>query len=277
MASAPDAHRCVPCEDGRKLLIAAAVARIAWGLACGRLAPGEDGAPLAAWAALAVSSIAPVPAYRLAINLRLERRAALIAGGLVAIHPALVDAASRASLEAAWPTLTSALLVAWVYAWQSGSDKAASLAGLFAGALAWVGAPAAAAAAALAWPLVAFVRRAEQPRWKSAVAAFLLVGGLVAAPSVIHRPTPSVATEWSAPVAVTPAAGPNSRAVRRLFFASLCLFSVLGLGLRRCPGAVFVLLWLALVAVSHAWTGAGPRFSEDPALAVLAASGFQRL
>lgn len=114
-----DDGRCAPCEDGRRLLIAAVAARLAWGLATHRLAAEPEGESLRAWAALAASSLAPVLAYRLSLSLRLPRGAALAAGFLLAVQPALVDAGTLPSMEAAVPALVAGALAAWVYAWQS--------------------------------------------------------------------------------------------------------------------------------------------------------------
>ncbi|MFI5345183.1 MAG: hypothetical protein ACHQ51_02300 [Elusimicrobiota bacterium] len=268
-----ESGRCVPCDDGRRLLIAAVVARLAWGLATRRLAADAEMSSLAPWAALAVSCAAPVLAYRLAINLRLPRAAALAAGVLLAVHPALVDAGTRGGPEAALPGLAAACLVAWVYAWQSGKKRAAALAGICGGAAAWAGAAVLPAAAALA--AVAIWRRKEQRRWKMIVVVGLIFGAVAAGPRArIVRSPAEPFTKWSAPMAVTPAGGHDSRGVRVLF--SMILFAAALFGLRAVasgPGGWFAVAWLLSVGLSHLWLGAGPRLSEDPALAVFAGAG----
>jgi hypothetical protein len=265
--------RCVPCDDGRRLFIAAVVARLAWGLATRRLAADAELASLAPWAALAASSAAPILAYRLAINLRLPRAAALAAGVLLAVHPALVDAGTRGGAEAALPALAAACLVAWVYAWQSGKISTAVWAGLFGGAAALTGAAVAPAAAALT--IAAIWKRKERPRWKILVGVALLFGALAAAPrALVGRSPLEPFTKWSAPMAVTPAGGHETGGARALF--AVALFAAAAFGLRAVasgPGGWFALAWLLSVGVSRLWFAAGPRISEDPVLAVLAGAG----
>jgi hypothetical protein len=266
--------RCVPCDDGRRLLIAAVVARLAWGLARHRLAADAETSSAGPWAALAVSALAPVLAYRLALGLRLPRAAALAAGVLLAVHPALVDAGTRGGGEAALPALAAACLAAWVYAWQSGKISAAVWAGLCGGAAALAGGVVAPAGAALT--AVAIWRRREQPRWAALVATALLFGALAAAPraALIRSATAEPRTKWSAALAVTPAAGHEAPAARGLFVAAL--FAAAFLGLRAVasgPDGGFALAWLLAAGLSRLWLGAGPRISEDPVLAVLAGAG----
>lgn len=268
MSRAED-ERCVPCDDGRRLLIAAFVARLGWGLATRRLAADADLASLAPWAGLAASAAAPALAYRLAINLRLPRAAALAAGFLLAVHPALVDAGTRGGAEAFAPLLTAACLVAWVYAWQSGKFRAAVLAGLCGGA-------ALAGTAAGAMALVAAWRRREQPRWAALLAVALVFGALAAAPRALFvRAVPAEAlTKWSAPLAVSPSFGPGARLVKELFAVVLFAAGLFGLrAVARGPGGWFALAWLVSIGLSRLWLGAGPGMTDDPALAVLAGAG----
>lgn len=271
MSSTDETERCVPCDDGRRLLIAAAVARLAWGLAMRRLT-AEEADTLAPWAALAFSSVAPVFAYRLAVNLRLSRAAALAAGFLLAVHPALVDAGTLASPQAALPALAASGLVAWLYAWQSGRLGGAVLSGLCAGFAGWAGAPVAPAAAALV--LTAFWRRREQANWRALAGAALLAAAFAAAPRArFAPPPPSAPTKWSASLIVAPAVGHQAPAVRSLFLVVLFAGALLGLrAVASGPGGWFVLAAL-LASFAGRLLGSGPPFSESALLAVLSGAG----
>jgi hypothetical protein len=270
-------ERCEPCDDGRRLLIAAVVARLAWGLATRRLAGDTAVTSLAPWAALAASSLAPVLAYRLAINLRLTRAAALAAGFLLAVLPSLVDAGTLTARAAALPTLTAACLVAWIYAWQSGRITAAALAGLCGGAAAWAGAAVVPVAAALA--LVAALRRREQPRWAALAATALIAGALIAAVRPASRVESStVPNKWSVAMAVTPTPGRDLRVLE--IAVGAVLFAAAFFGLRSVasgPGGWFVLAWLAAAAFARSRSGAWSGIGEDPVAAVLAGAGFRAL
>jgi hypothetical protein len=259
-----DSGRCQPCDDGRRLLIAAVVARLAWGLATRRLAADAEMSTLIPWLGLIVSCVAPVLAYRLAINLRLSRAAALAAGVLLAVHPALVDAGTRGGIEAAVPALSAACLVAWIYAWQSGKVRAAALAGFFGGALVWTGAMIVPAAAALT--AVAIWRRKEQTRWKALVAAGLVFGALAAAPrAFVGRAPMEPFTKWSASMTVVPAGTHEARGVQELFTVVLILGALLGLRtVAAGPGGWFAFAWLL---------AAGIRFAREPVLVVIAGAG----
>ena len=221
---ASSAERCVPCEDGRKLLVGALLARVAWALISHRfwgyrddglyddgaylemaraflgrgaigathppgyslfLAPflaigGDLGVSLARWAQLLVSALTPVLAYRLALNLRLSRAAALAAGAAVALDPMLVYFSARMMSESVFVALVAAFLLAWVYAWRSGRARDAALAGALGGAAALVRGVILPFGGVLA--LVALWRRREQPGWAKLVVVCGLCWAAVIAP-----------------------------------------------------------------------------------------------
>ncbi len=237
MARSPAAdERCVPCEDGRRLLIAAVAARLGWGLAARRL--GSDPAALEPWAALAVSAAAPALIYRLALSARLPRAAALIAGALAVVSPALVEPAMRSLPEAAAAALSAAFLLAALGSRRSGRVSLLRLAG------------AALIAGALAVSLRASARPAPaEPRGK-----------------------------WSAPVAVVPAGEREARALSGAFAVLLAVGALFGAAeVARGPGGPFVLGWLACAAAVRLGTGRGPSLLGDPALAVAAGAGLRAL
>lgn len=219
MASRTDLDRCVPCEDGRKLLLLALGLRVIWALASRRLwgyhddglyddgvyldmarrwalrnhPPGYPfflspfmllgdawGVSLARWAQMLLSSITAVLAYRLSLSLRSSRAAALIAGALVAADPMLIYFDMRMMSESLFVFLVVAFLLAWLYAWQSGRPRAAALAGLLGGAAALTRGVMLPFGGVLA--VVALWRRREQPRWALLVAVCGLCWAAAVAP-----------------------------------------------------------------------------------------------
>lgn len=225
MGSIPKAvsqkNRCLPCEDGRILLVGAFVLRLAWAWWCGRLigyhddgayddgmfldmarafvsgghlyetrAPGYPlflapfltlgGHTLAKFAQLLVAAALAPLTYRLALALRRERGEALIAGGLVALSPMLIYFSARFMSESWFVALSTSFLLAWLYAWQSGSARAAALAGVLGGAATLARGVILPFGGVLA--LVALLRRKEQPRWIALVALCGLAWAGVVAP-----------------------------------------------------------------------------------------------
>jgi dolichyl-phosphate-mannose--protein O-mannosyl transferase len=134
------AERCIPCEDGRLLLLAALAARAAWILL--RLPrPPDDAALLASLLSrgvlavrtaravmLLVSSLTPALAYRAAFNLRPSRAAALFAGMVVVLDPALIAAAARLTRATPFAALGFAFSFAALYARRSRRALDAALA-----------------------------------------------------------------------------------------------------------------------------------------------------
>ncbi len=245
MAS-PDEHRCIPCEDGRRLLALALIARLGWAVASNRfwgwrddlayddgvflhmaraflglepqltghppgyplfLAPflavgGDLGLSLARWATIAVSALAPVLTYRVAIRLRATRTAALIAGALVALDPMMIYFGARLMSESLFCALALGFLYAWLSAWESGRRRAAALAGVLGGAASLTRGTMLPFGGVLA--LVALWRRREQPRWAALVAVCGLCWAGTIAPwtarnwTVYHRFVPiSVQGGWN--------------------------------------------------------------------------------
>lgn len=203
-------ERCTPCEDGRRLLLAALAVRVVWALLKGQfwgyhddglfddgsyitmghallgrgslsmthppgygafLAPflslGEPGLSLARWAQFVVSALIPVLVYRLALALNRPRFEALLAGAFLTLDPMLVYFTSRIMSEALFAALAAGFLLVWVYAWQSGSAKAAALAGALAAAASLTRGVMLPYGGVLA--LVALLRRREQPAWAKLV------------------------------------------------------------------------------------------------------------
>jgi hypothetical protein len=241
LASTTDRDRCLPCEDGRKLLALALILRVAWALWAKRfwgyhddglyddgvyldmarsgivqnhppgypfflapfLALGDAwGISLARWAQMLLGAVTPVLTYRLALNLRQTRGAALIAGAFVALDPMLIYFDSRMMSESLFVLLVVAFLLAWLYAWQSGRSRDAAVAGLLGGAAALTRGVILPFGGVLA--LVALWRRREQPRW----AVLVAVCGLCWAAAV----APWTARNWRAYhrfVAISPQGGWN--------------------------------------------------------------------
>lgn len=239
-------ERCIPCEDGRKLLFAALAVRVLWGLVSHRfwgyrddglyddavylemgrailgrgaliathppgygffLAPflavgGDLGVSLARWAQFLLSALTPVLVYRLSLNLRLSRAAALFAGGAIVLDPMLVYFSARIESETLFVVLVAGFLLAWLYAWRSGRARDAALAGLLGGVATLTRGVILPFGGVLA--LAALWRRREQPRWIALVAACGLCWAAVLAPwtarnwSVYHRFVPvSVQGGWN--------------------------------------------------------------------------------
>jgi 4-amino-4-deoxy-L-arabinose transferase-like glycosyltransferase len=224
LASDIPKDRCIPCEDGRKLLLAALAVRVLWAVVSHRfwgyhddglyddgvylemarawlgqgalnaahppgyslfLAPflalgGDLGVSLARWVQLLVSALTSVLTYRLALNLRLSRAAALCAGAAVALDPMLIYFSARIMSESLFVALVAGFLLAWLYAWQSGRARDAALAGVLGGAAALTRGVILPFGGVLA--LVALWRRREQPRWAALVAVCGLCWAGVMAP-----------------------------------------------------------------------------------------------
>ncbi len=209
-------ERCEPCEDGRRLLLAALAVRVVWAALKGQLwgyhddglfddgsyiamghallghgalsmthppgypaflapflALGEVGVSLARLAQFVVSSLVPVLAYRLALALNRPRLEALAAGAFLVFDPMLVYFTSRIMSEALFTALAGGFLLVWLYAWQSGSTKAAALAGALGAAASLTRGVMLPFGGVLA--LVALLRRKEQPAWARLVLACGLV------------------------------------------------------------------------------------------------------
>lgn len=130
---------------------------------------GDIGVSAARWLQMLISAATSVLAYRLALSLRLSRRAALLTGALVAVNPMLVYFSVRMMSESLFAALLLGFLLAWVHAWGSGSAKAATLAGVLGGAASLTRGVMLPFGGVLA--LVALWRRREQARWAGLVAA----------------------------------------------------------------------------------------------------------
>lgn len=137
------------------------------------LALGDVGVSLARWAQFLVSALIPVLGYRLALALNRSRAEALAAGGFLVFDPMLVYFTSRIMSESLFTALAAGFLLVWLRAWQSGSAKAAALAGALGAAATLTRGVMLPYGGALA--LVALLRRREQPAW----ARLVLVCGVV--------------------------------------------------------------------------------------------------
>lgn len=98
------AERCLPCEDGRKLVVLALAAR---GLSLWRgvLPPAPELSAL-----LLTGALLPVLVYRALIHLQRERGEALLAGALCAVDPFLRGAPASACAVSAAGLLLAAVL-----------------------------------------------------------------------------------------------------------------------------------------------------------------------
>jgi len=235
LASTAEKDRCIPCEDGRKLLLLALVLRVAWALFSRRfwgyredglyddgiylllakfihainsgqifdqrfithpplyplfLSPflmlgGDLGVSLARWVQLVISAFTPVLVYRLTLNLRLSRAAALGAGVLLAVDPMFVYFSSRIASETLFAALVAGFFLAWLRAWQSGRARDAALAGLLGGLATLTRGVILPFGGALA--LVALWRRREQVRWAPLVAVCGLAWAATVAPWTVRN------------------------------------------------------------------------------------------
>jgi len=124
---------------------------------------GDLGVSAARWVQMLLSSATAALAYRLALSLKLERRAALAAGVLVVVHPMLVFFSVRMMSESFFLALVLGFLLLWLEAWKSGDAKFAAWAGILGGAATLTRGVILPFAAVLA--AVALWRRREQARW----------------------------------------------------------------------------------------------------------------
>lgn len=141
---------------------------------------GSLGVSLARWVQLGLSALTAVLGYRLAVQLRLSRAAALGAGAALALDPMLIYFSSRMMSETLFVVLVSAFLLVWINAWRSGRARDAALAGLLGGAATLTRGVILPFGGVLA--MVALWRRREQPRWAALVAVCGLCWAAALAP-----------------------------------------------------------------------------------------------
>jgi 4-amino-4-deoxy-L-arabinose transferase-like glycosyltransferase len=162
--------------------------------------------PMAVPAALTVqmalgAAIIPLTC-RLAERLKLPKRAAFLAGVLLVLDPMLIYFNARLAAEIPFLFLVLCFFLAWLRAWEKGSDSFAATAGFLGGAATLMRGVILPYGAFLA--AVSFWRRKYQPRWTSLVAICGLCWAAALAPwtlrnwSHYHRFVPvSVQGGWN--------------------------------------------------------------------------------
>lgn len=143
------------------------------------------GVSLARWIQLGLSAWTAVLGYRLALQLRLSRAAALGAGVALVLDPMLIYFSSRMMSETLFVFLVSLFLLVWLNAWRTGRARDAALSGLLGGAATLTRGVILPFGGVLA--LVALWRRREQPRWAALVAICGLCWAASLAPWTIRN------------------------------------------------------------------------------------------